>query len=297
MLCSSELNPLSFLSERKPYSLLKLMQVPQSSTPGPQTQFSSKPMSFGRILDRALRLTPGVMLKIIIPLTATGVISLTFGITGQLDQNSKDLLVRSLISCALLPLQWYLLAAVMIIGIDAWQKKDSSLISAAKRLGLSKFMKLAFLYATIAVRSLLYTLLLVIPGIIYSLNRALAPYIFLIEDCSYSEAMSKSKNLMCKEKWYSLRGPYTKVTAIFILMYLANVLFAGIALTLTLYLSHTSSIHLLGYKLLNLIQFLLNVTTSIFVSLCFTGLYYDLSARYEGKDILSDIEAFRSQGT
>ena len=89
---------------------------------------------------------------------------------------------------------------------------------AIRRLGVVDTLRSILLLLWMAVLTFLLTLLLIIPGLVYYVNRALSLPILLAEDVTIFGALARSKDLMTRSPWYSLTSPTMRISVIMTLL-------------------------------------------------------------------------------
>ena len=245
-------------------------------------------MKVGQILDRSLRLFPRVFYRALIWF----VIIALLGTAANLFMLDSILLGMAL-SFVQGILNYVLLLAVTLMAAEWWHGNQVSLSDVRDRISASLVFRLLGLSIWIGVVTMLGFLLLIIPGLVYMLNRILAPYVLVVENCSMEYALKKSKYLMTRGKWYSFSGPYMRISGLlFIVMIISW--FSGLAAGFSQQLYAQQSLAWYVSAAMTFFSFLLVQFFSVFNYLCLVGFYYDLRARYEGADLLNSIEGLQT---
>lgn len=251
-------------------------------------QFDMKPMSIARIIDRALRLAPSAFSKMIVPFAVMSVLSGFINI-GRLME--KHPLVFFAIWLIFLALSFFIGIACMIIAKDVWfRNHDTSLKLVMKKISGKFLWKYFELSVVMGVNTVLLSLLFIIPGIIYSVNRIFSYYILVTEDTTIKEALSRSKELMSQQSWWALRGPLTRLTAIGIVVGVIQMALMSIGGALGA-AQGTSAISIPVFIGLYFIYMLGTYFVLCLQILCYAGLYNDLCIRYHGADIMQDLDS------
>lgn len=90
-----------------------------------------------------------------------------------------------------------------------------------RRVDLNLIFENVWLSIRVAITFVLLALLLIIPGLVYLVNRMLSLYVLNREQVTVSDALRESKRLMTAEPWYRIQGPQLRLsgmlTAIFVL--------------------------------------------------------------------------------
>lgn len=189
-------------------------------------------------------------------------------------------------------IQWFVgLSFVFLLGAE-WQGRPISLGQAMKKTTFSFVLKATALSIVVGIMTALCSILLVIPGIIYFLNRVLAFTCIYFEEVNVAEALSRSKFLMTQEKWYSLKGPKMRYLGLILVTIILSVvvggggaLFMGAA---DAYISapfSTPVIYATQFTGALLLHILSLYTWTVAV-----GFYFDLRARYEALDLMESPE-------
>jgi len=126
------------------------------------------------------------------------------------------------------------------------------------------------------------SLILIIPPLLYFFNRALAPYIVLIELVGMRQALRTSKALMTQKAWYSLSGPLTRYIILAHLIFalpLVGYLTSLVAALLSYGFERIPTEVLLLQIFFGVVGFILSLLAVALSSLLIVGFYYDLKAR------------------
>lgn len=253
---------------------------------------SQEPKSIGKILDGSFKFLPTLikeLLPILLIVTTLQTIQNSHNTLGGLGLDSAVLGIIILASYVItIPFYIYLYFAQILLASNAWLGKDASLQVVKKRIKFSMLWRLIGLSLRITVITCLGLLLLIIPGIVYAVNRILAYYILIIEDCSITDALNKSKFLMTQGKWYQLSSPVMRITGLWFIVMMVSVI-AGLLVGGGAALGTIGVANIISIVILALGVFISQVA-GIFNFLCFVGFYHDLCARYEGADLMAKIE-------
>jgi hypothetical protein len=164
---------------------------------------------------------------------------------------------------------------------------------ALKGLSVSRLWGLALLYVWLLAMTILGFLCLIIPGVHYSVTRLLAIPIYVIEEGSTRDALWRSRFLMTRGKWYSPASPMMRVSVVmFIILVVVSSLSIGEGARD--YFGWGAGVTgvgslIIGTALSLFTQILTSVSTVVYVTF-----YFELRARYEGLDLLVDLEALES---
>lgn len=245
------------------------------------------PKSIGKILDVSFKFLPTMVKQVLLLVVLISAF--------QTIQNSETLILLTggigyLIAVIGSSLgSFYLFVVQAIIASDAWLGKEISFSNAKQRIRVATFFKIIALSLRITVITLLGLLLLVIPGIVYAVNRVLSYYILLIEDCTISEALEKSKFLMTQGKWYRFDSPVMRITGLWLILIIIAI-GGGVLVGAGSALPHFASVSGAIATLVIALGCLVTNVVTVYNATCFVGFYHDLRARYEGADLLTSIE-------
>lgn len=249
---------------------------------------TQEPKSIGKILDGGLKFLPILAKQLLLLLVIVTVLQTLQNLQRIFPGGAyTDIIVIASFIIAI-PFYLYLYFAQILLASNAWLGKEVSLQAIKKRIKFSLVWRLLLLTLRIMLITALGLLLLVIPGIVYAINRILSYYVLIIEDCSVSEALNKSKFLMTQGRWYQLSSPPMRITGLYLIVMM-------ISLIASLFVGGGAAMGLLGFAsilstaILAIGVFIANVA-GIFNFLCMVGFYHDLCARYEGADLISQIE-------
>lgn len=253
---------------------------------------SQEPKSIGKILDGGFKFLPKLakeLLPLLLLVTALQTLQNSSNTLGSLGLDASVLGIVILASYIIaIPFQIYLYFAQILLASNAWLEKDASLQAVKKRIKFSMLWRVIGLSLRVTVITLLGLLLLIIPGIVYAVNRVLSYYILIIEDCSIKEALDKSKFLMTQGKWYQLSSPVMRLTGLWLIIMMVS-LIGG------LFVGGGAALGAMGFaSIISLTALAIGVFVAViaglFNLLCFVGFYHDLCARYQGADLMSQIE-------
>ena len=256
-----------------------------------------KPMSIGKIIDKALKNCANVFKILLVPLIVATAVSVG---AFYCQQSSRDISISSgsigLISViANILVGSFLNYLIIISSVKYWTDKSLSfkeVISSASVNGYLALLLLGFIVFTVTCFGLL---LLVIPGLIYATNRVLAIYSLVHEKKGVNNALKNSKALMTTSSFFSLRGPYMRILGIAIVLFTIG----AISSSLTIFglINRTSVLGESVFFSILVVTTVFNMLLKIIGHLCYAGLYFDLKSRHEGSDLMDEIEEINSLGT
>ena len=253
-------------------------------------------MRVGMILDRSIELLPKIInrtLLLFILLIAVFQTGLQFLYT---ETQGETLLLYYPLALIRWVIVSYLHIVFVFLARDAWLAEGISFQSAHKRTSFVLILKLFFLEVMIVLVAGLWAILLLIPGIIYAVNRILAPQAMILENLTMRAALRRSKRLMTAEPFYALRGPFARASGLTTITIIVALLPTMIVASITNVDATTSA----GVAFTGVNAVLLYVSNSVtFICTCFTttalvGLYFDLRARHEGYDLERRLEKFQA---
>jgi len=174
-----------------------------------------------------------------------------------------------------------------VIGAE-WQGRSLSLNRAVKKITFPFILKVVILYLRVGLMTAAYSLLLVIPGIVYFINRVLAFTCIYFEEVSVDEALERSQFLMNQEKWYSLGSAKMRYSALILVVLPLNLVVTSVAIRfLDMVNGHawepfTLAIRFGAYFL----TFLVLQIMFLYMDTVAVGFYFDLRTRYEALDLV-----------
>jgi hypothetical protein len=248
-----------------------------------------EPMAVGQILDRSLRLTPKLFLKLS-PWYAV-LAALVSGMTLFSSRKEVYLVVPFFIG--VIGLSFALFFIVILLSREHWfGRVEAGVSDITSEINVGMVFRSFGLFIWVLVAGLLWMLLFIIPGIVYYYNRILSYYILVLEDEGVRASLSKSKWLMTRGKWYHSSSPIMRITGILLVHMFVNIIFSvfsqggGAALGMSGdFAGETVLVFVFVF-----ISTFLSYLTGLFAGISMVGFYYDLCARYEGADLLSSIE-------
>jgi len=188
--------------------------------------------------------------------------------------------------------QWVVsLSYVFLLGAE-WQGRPISLGQALNKTTFSFIVKSMTLSLRVGLMSALYGMLLLIPGIVYFLNRVLAFTCIYFEEVSVPEALDRSKFLMTQEKWYSLSGAKMRYGSLILVSIVLNLAISGMT---ALFLGAVDAYvggpisGPLSYASLFVNHFLTQLLY-LYAGIVGVGFYFDLRTRYEALDLIGSPE-------
>ena len=249
-----------------------------------------EPLQLAQILDRAGRLLPQVFMGVsVLILVEAGLLALWKACEAELlpAHLANVFLLMHFIPGILLYYAGILISSRYWLGGQATFADIRHQLGAQLRIG--RVIDLCLMTLFIGFITLLFMVPLIIPGLIYATNRCLAVNIFLVENCTSSEAIKKSKYLMTREKWYSLSGAYVRFSGLCLVV----IVIYFITAEGTTLLGEIDLGTQIGNKLILVaivfIQKVFTAVTQLYSALAYIGFYYDLRSRYEGADILAEL--------
>lgn len=262
-----------------------------------------EPMRVGEILDRSFKLLPRlakplIPIYLLLSLLSTASTYLNYGLQHEGGFASSLLLIP--IGLFQWIIFYYFYVLVVFAGRDAWLNYEVTLQQARREVTFMRVLKVFALGWIVMLASLVYALLLIIPGIVYFVNRVPAIYILLLENKKIFDSLRQSKRLMTHHPgiaWWSTKTPMMRVSAIMLITMILNFL-PGIISGANMFFN---ALEHGGVKMgwLDLaILFTSNILTlvcSTFGYLAMLGFYYDLRTRAEGLDLREELLALRAQ--
>ena len=260
--------------------------------------FEMEPMSIARIIDRSFKLAPGMFHKMILLLGIVAAMTVFLGEANawfdKFGVGVFSLCVFVGIGCTYLVLSLSFGIICLLVANDAWLRDDlkscRSIMNMVSGKLISNYIKLSII---IAVRTMLFSLLLLIPGIVYSVNRVFSHYILITENTSIDEAMARSKELMSQQSWWALRGPLTRLSAIGVVIFMLSLMLNGLSSGL-IFVQNRAMLPLVAIFVFKFIIALIQYFVICIQILCYAGLYHDLCIRYQGADIFHDLDSLAS---
>lgn len=242
------------------------------------------PKSVGEILDKSFTVLGRVLphLAIIFVLFAALDAASTaseYGVVKLLGTLSN------LLECVVMLSYWFLIGA-------EWQGRPLSLGQALKKTNVSFILRVLALSLWIGILTALYSILLIIPGIVYFLNRYLALVCICFEEVTLTEALERGKFLMSQERWYSLNGAKMRYASLILVQLVLAIVLTGVIVLLdravAAYVSGParSFIHFVA----SFVIYLLYQIVYLYGSIAVVGFYFDLRARYEALDLIQASE-------
>lgn len=131
-------------------------------------------------------------------------------------------IIERVLLAALTAVIWFLLwlIAMYLCDIEIRSETPPTLRFFLRKIDLMIFVENLWLTIRTALTGALLCFPLIIPGIVYLVNRALSPFVLNLQGTTVSEALRESKRLMTAERWYALHGPQIRITGIFISFFL-----------------------------------------------------------------------------
>ena len=243
--------------------------------------------------------------------------------TGSFDGSLLQitLMVFSVIVAIILGIiSTYLFYLLIDICSDAWLGKNVNLSQSLEKLTFKKALQLVMLGVFImlligAIATILMIvyliilfvlgsvskylswipLILLVPAIlVFSAKVGMAFHVFLLEGKKSKESIKRSYKLMTAPKsvsWYSLSHPLLRWSGIYLVVLIIslfpNLIFPSIGGAVSTFGSDSLILSSIMSFPIYFISAFLGYIASIFGSLAYVGLYYDLRVRYEGFGLLS----------
>lgn len=260
------------------------MNVPNPRDFGIKSPVTLQPMRIGEILDRSLKLTPTVFKSLLILYVILSVCQ----VTQQLPEvkNMPVVLLVSIVGSMFFG--YYVFLAGTLLSAEHWSGNPVGLDGVRPKITFSLAWRVFLVSLTVVCGTMLWGILLVIPGLVYMLYRILAYYIVVVEDTTPGLAIEKSKFLMSQGIWYKSSSPIARVSAVSLILILAGFAAGAVLGGANTWLAEDAA----GGLAVAGILFVTTMAThfiTVFSYICYVGFYYDLRARYEGADLVSSL--------
>lgn len=263
------------------------------------TRFS--PKKIGKILDESLRFIPGMLSRRILGILAScAAIQSLADFTNTYLERFDSVVVHLVASSGFAVLGflifYYLQVLYIFLARNAWLEIKQSLDQTLAEIKLLLLFRILSLGLIIAFKSMALCLLLIIPGLIYGMNRILAVYELVLEKRTIQQSLGESKFLMTHHPgipWYSFRTPIMRASGMLFITMLVSVppgiLIGG---TIAFQKISTALDLVFDFASLGLLFFshFLTFLCTLFSTIAMVGLYYDLRARAYGTDIRAALE-------
>lgn len=258
----------------------------------PLREANMEPMKLGELLDRSIRLSPAVYKRLFLLFFVVAALSVV-GQLPQLDGSENPVLAILAAGSVLVSslMGFYVMIVSVFLSAEYWLGNTSITREEVKQKATFKLaLRILGLFFVVTAGTIFWSLFFLIPGIIYMIRRILALYILVYEDLTVKESIAKSKEIMKLGKWYKSTSPIFRVSVIGLLsMFFAFVATAGVLGVMYLEAS-SSNLGLATTFFLMLIATLLQQLFGVFSYVAYAGVYFDARARFEGSDILADLE-------
>lgn len=244
-----------------------------------------QPMRIGEILDRSLQLLRKMLPEALYPLLiiAGGNTLVQYGFNHA---NSMDTVAVSFLALlAIAVVTWLFYMSCIFLASDFWQNRKTGIREAYSRVTIGLAVRSILLSLRIGAVTFLLLLLLIIPGIVYAVNRLLAYYIFFLEDTTIHESLQRSKFLMTQGKWYSLSSPLMRVSGLLLITMLISFAVGAVGEMSALHFGSTAGSA--ASLVVHFVSQFLQGSLYLFNMLVMVGFYYDLRARYEGYGLIA----------
>lgn len=209
---------------------------------------------------------------------------------------STNLLSGILLTCIESLLAFYFSIYATIKSFRYWHNEKAHYTRISVQLLFNIFLLLMIIYCKTTTISLLaflgvplflidhwlgstVTVVLMLPALLYFINRSLATYVLLFEGADISVSLNESKKLMNIEAWYSLTGPIARLSLIMILPVLVYFLASaycmsgkGVDLLFSLFSLHRSFLEI------SIASFLYQLMSLLMINIM-TGFYFDMKTR------------------
>lgn len=160
-----------------------------------------------------------------------------------------------------------------------------------QRVTFSLVLQVIMLNLRVVIITLLGLLLFIIPGVVYYTNRLLAYQVLVLEGLGVTESMSRSKELMNHEPWYSMQGALARLSGLSLFLLMGYLIVSIITTSLGAVLEAKTSSTLAPLLTLPYLAFgLISQIVPWFNQLVFAGLFCDLLVRHHGYDIAREIK-------
>ena len=246
-------------------------------------------MRAGEILDRGFQVTPAVvraLLPFFLVMGALGALLNTFD--EAMHSSTLEFLYYGLRVFEML-LSVYLYLVTIIVADSAWCGRPVDGRAARRRITAGTFGLLLLQWIVISFGTMFFALFLFIPGIVFFLNRFVAPYSVLIEGTGAFEAMRRSKALMTFSplaSFGSFRSPKGRLTGLmlvtFIVSFVPAFLLGGAAGFAGLFTMTAQFILFFAVSFVT-------VVCNAFANVTYLGFFHDLKLRSDGDDLLLQI--------
>ncbi|MCB0322724.1 MAG: hypothetical protein KDD69_04090 [Bdellovibrionales bacterium] len=262
-----------------------LTSVPSTQTTGSLRQL--EPISLGQLLDRSFRMSPAIFRRLLpfyLLISAAAVLAQLPHLT---DAHPSYAFVGIILETVL---SWYTMFAGILLASELWLSNDQvTRLDIASRITWGLVGRTIWLSLVVSVGTLVGLLLLIVPGIIYLVNRLLAYYLLIIDGKSVNEAIERSKSIMKLGKWYRSTSPVFRIS----IVALATMVIGGSAGVVIGGVSAASAAGTVGAVATVIVLFVGSLVAQfvkIFSFVAYTGVYYDAKARFEGADIVETLD-------
>ncbi len=170
---------------------------------------------------------------------------------------------------------------IVTVSSQLWLNPESDMnLDNVKISG--KLGKAFLLYLRIGICSFLWALLLIIPGIIYALNRAFSQFPLILDDKNITESLTISKELMTY--------PESKIR-----LFCVYLLYMVIVIPIFFIIGAGGAIAIGNNLVLSFFIGFFQLFATAYIVLTITGLYWDIRTRSEGLDIQKQINTLSAQ--
>lgn len=257
-----------------------------TGTPLPYGDSQLMPRSIGEILDHGFTVARRVaaqLLPLFVLLAAVDAIPATW---------EENLALKGLHFISGLG-GWLLsLAYIFIIGAE-WRGKQMTLSQAFRKTSFSFIVKLTAFSVRVSLVTVFCSIFLIIPGLVYFINRVVAFGSIYFEGATTREALAKSKFLMSQESWYSLKGAKMRYTAVVVVTLVMSMVVQGVSFLFF----GVVDLEKLPTAVVSPLIFTVFVSVGVLTHLIYlyscvlgVGFYFDLRTRYEAMDLIETEE-------
>ena len=257
--------------------------VPAQGDPVP----ALPPLSIGELLDRALQLLKPAVLRTWVLILLAALLNVGTFVLQAYNYESISLLP----AIASFVIYIYLFFVSVYMASALWCGSDASLHRARSRIHWRRIFRFFGLSLWMSFIAMLGFLLLIIPGVVYLMNRCLAVYVLLLEQPAVFQSLRKSKLLMTRAPWYALSGPLMRVFGLSIVLW-TMLAFSMILQGIFQLVAYAGGVYFAAGVGVQLVTGVIAGAIQIFSQIAYVGFYYDLRARYEGSDLLAQLSAF-----
>ena len=193
------------------------------------TSTALQPMRIGQIMDRSLRLSKELLPKLIVLYVIMAAMQTAVQILP--DMQLGDPFTASILVVGVSILQiifgFALFLCVTFITAEHWLGNQLSVMDAFRRISFGLILRFIWLSIRIGFCMMFFLMLLIVPGIVYFVNRFLSYYVLLLEDTSTGDALRRSKTIMRHnpgKAWYSPSSPAMRLSGLMLILMLLQLI-------------------------------------------------------------------------